>query len=188
MSEFPAPAGHTGPRHQPAGPVVVPRRQTDTFDTFYSAEKKHLVKFLMYQGASEFEADDAAHSALLAVLPDRWKTLSSPRAYLRKTALRCYLKQNDRKQEPTGEMPDLPGGLCPINRVLLSEEAAAVVDAIRQLPPAQRSVLAWSLDGFSTAEIASELKQTHAAVRQNLARARRQLKINLGLEEGETRE
>ncbi|WP_179202115.1 RNA polymerase sigma factor [Streptomyces caniscabiei] len=169
--------------------VAVPRRQPhEAFDALYSAEKDHLIKFLMYQGASQFEAADAAQDALAAVLPDRWQTLQTPRAYLRRAALRFYLRQTNLQEEPTGEVPDRPGLSSPVDRVLLSEETTTVLDAIRQLPPAQRSVLAWSMDGFSPAEIAAELKQPPAAVRQNLCRARRQLKINLGMEEGETRE
>ncbi|MGW1673404.1 RNA polymerase sigma factor [Streptomyces sp. NPDC002324] len=191
MSETPAPPGHTGPRPRQARPVVLPpfsRQSHETFDAFYAAEKKHLIKFLMYQGASEFEAADAVQDALAAVLPDRWQTLRTPRAYLRTAALRFYLRQCNLQEEPTDEVPDRPDASSPIDKVILSEEATSVLNAIRQLPPAQRSTLAWSLDGFSTAEIATELKQPPAAVRQNLCRARRQLKINLGLEEGETRE
>ncbi|MDX2601947.1 sigma-70 family RNA polymerase sigma factor [Streptomyces caniscabiei] len=121
----------------------------------------------------------------MAILPELWQTLDSPRAYLRRAALRFYLKQSNLREEPTSTLPDRPGGPCPVDKVVLSEEATAVLGAIRRLPPAQRSVLAWSLDGFSTAEIAAALKQTPAAVRQNYYRARQQLKINLGLEKGE---
>ncbi|WP_329266703.1 RNA polymerase sigma factor [Streptomyces sp. NBC_01451] len=189
MSELPAPAGHTGPRPQQVRSFVPsPAVHREDFDTFYVAEKKLLTKFLMYQGASEFEADDAAHQALLAVLPDLWTRLEYPGAYLRTAALRFYWRQNDRREQSTGEVPDMPGGICPVAKLALSEESRTVIDAIRQLPPAQRDVLAWSLDGFTAEEIAAALRRTPAAVRQNLHRARRQLKINLGLEEGETRE
>jgi DNA-directed RNA polymerase specialized sigma24 family protein len=51
--------------------------------------------------------------------------------------------------------------------------------------------MAWHLDGYGNTEIASQLKITAAAVRQNLCRGRHALKQRLGLEnddpEGEDR-
>jgi RNA polymerase sigma-70 factor (ECF subfamily) len=41
--------------------------------------------------------------------------------------------------------------------------------------------MAWYVDGFSPAEIAQELAADPAAVRQNLAKARRNLKKSLGI-------
>jgi RNA polymerase sigma-70 factor (ECF subfamily) len=41
--------------------------------------------------------------------------------------------------------------------------------------------MAWHLDGFSTAEIAESMGLEQAAVLQNLSRARRTLKQQLGI-------
>jgi RNA polymerase sigma-70 factor (ECF subfamily) len=67
--------------------------------------------------------------------------------------------------------------------VELRDEAQAVLAALADLPPKQRQVMAWSIDGFSPAEIASALGVDPAAVRQNLAKARKNLKQNLGITE-----
>ena len=49
------------------------------------------------------------------------------------------------------------------------------------LPPKQREVMAWHIDGFRSAEIAATLHIDPAAVRQNLVKARRNLKKKLGI-------
>ena len=53
--------------------------------------------------------------------------------------------------------------------------------ALAALPPKQREVMAWCIDGYSPAEIAGELGADPAAVRQNLAKARKNLKQMLGI-------
>ncbi|MEV6395886.1 sigma-70 family RNA polymerase sigma factor [Streptomyces sp. NPDC051907] len=57
--------------------------------------------------------------------------------------------------------------------------------ALGMLPPRQRQVMAWHLDGFSHSEISDELGTTVEAVRQNYARARASLKRSLGLTAGD---
>ncbi|WP_369212325.1 RNA polymerase sigma factor [Streptomyces flavofungini] len=66
----------------------------------------------------------------------------------------------------------------------LREEEARVYSALASLPPTQRRVLAWSLDGFTASEVSAELGMTTEAVRQNLSRARARLKDRLGLANG----
>ncbi|MFJ2736037.1 RNA polymerase sigma factor [Streptomyces sp. NPDC087317] len=61
----------------------------------------------------------------------------------------------------------------------LKEEEARVYAALAALPPLQRAVLAWHLDGFATSEIGDALDMTHEAVRQNLSRGRARLKTIL---------
>ncbi|MFJ3923284.1 RNA polymerase sigma factor [Streptomyces sp. NPDC090022] len=179
MTESPAPVGHPRPR-QRARPVLP--YPGDDFEVFYRREMNAVSVFLMHLGASPYEAADAAHEAFTRLLPDTWRTLEHPRAWLRTTALRCYWRQNDRRITPCDPVPDRPGGTCPVAEVLVGESQQRVIDALRRLPPAERDVMAWAMDGFTHEEISRTLGKTPAAVRQNYRRARTRLVALLGLD------
>ncbi|GAA3839062.1 hypothetical protein GCM10022403_084250 [Streptomyces coacervatus] len=188
MSETPASAGQqNGPVSQRTRPAPSPPRVfREDFDAFYVAEKPSLTAFLMFVGASTWEADDLAHETLIKLLPALWMTIEYPRAWMRKAAYYDYLKQHQRSREDlTDEMPDLPGGICPVSEVELSTQTNTVVEAVCQLPPTQRAVMAFVLDGAGTSEIADTLNMTNVAVRTNLSRARRRLMTTLSSEGGE---
>ncbi|MCX5554451.1 RNA polymerase sigma factor [Streptomyces sp. NBC_00038] len=141
--------------------------------------------FLMHQGASVYEAADAAHEAMAKLLPDLWQTLEHPRTWLRVTAQRCYWRQNNVRASPADPVPDRPGSTCPLTEAVFSEFQQSVLGALRQLPPTMRTVMAWDIDGFGYAEIADELGLTVGAVRQNISRARRRLISLLDLDKGD---
>ena len=65
--------------------------------------------------------------------------------------------------------------------VELRDEARTVLAALATLPSKQRQVMAWCIDGYTPAEIAREMGADSAAVRQNLAKARKNLKQMLGM-------
>jgi RNA polymerase sigma factor (sigma-70 family) len=50
-----------------------------------------------------------------------------------------------------------------------------VLAALQALPPRQRQVMAWIIDGFGAAEIARELGVSPESVRQSHAKARKNL-------------
>jgi DNA-directed RNA polymerase specialized sigma24 family protein len=62
---------------------------------------------------------------------------------------------------------------------LVSDAAAGgacqVLAALQALPPRQRQVMAWIIDGFGAAEIARELGVSPESVRQSYAKARKNL-------------
>ncbi|MEV0529935.1 sigma-70 family RNA polymerase sigma factor [Streptomyces sp. NPDC050439] len=152
-----------------------PARETDEdFTRCYEQQMGPLVRHLMRQGAAPHEAAEAAQAAFAEALT-RWPLITHPPAWLRRVAYRQYLRRPAR-EEPVADIPDLPGGVCPLTAVQLREEEARVYAALAGLPPLQRRVLAWVLDGFETAEIGRILDMTEAAVRQNLCRARARLK------------
>lgn len=155
-------------------PAQLPFRRDD-FEVFYTQEMTAVTVFLMHQGATPYEAADAAHEAMTKLLPDLWQTLEHPRTWLRVTAQRCYWRQNTTRTTPTDPLPDRPGGTCPLAAVVISEFQHTVLDALRRLPPTMRTVMAWDIDGFTYPEIAQALCMSPAAVRQNVSRARKRL-------------
>ncbi|MFJ5142777.1 RNA polymerase sigma factor [Streptomyces sp. NPDC088707] len=147
----------------------------DVFDALYISEMRAVTVFLMNLGASVYEAADAAHEAFLTLLPDKWRELEHPRAWLRTVAYRNYLRQVDRRDHPLDSVPDRPGGTCPVDLVLLTEEQTRILDALNQLSPAEREAMAWKLDGFTHEEAARFLGKSSAAVRKSYERARGRL-------------
>ncbi|MFB6931383.1 RNA polymerase sigma factor [Streptomyces chartreusis] len=182
MTEPPAVAG-TAAQHHLAVPGRPAVRRSD-FEAFYTSEMRAVSVFLMHQGATPYEAADAAHEAITKLLPDHWRTLEHPRAWLRVTAQRCYWRQTDSRTLPTDPVPDRPGGTCPVAEVALTATQQRIMNALHQLTPGRRTVMAWHLDGFDNHEIAQMLDMTPAAVRQNICRARKDLVAILDLDKG----
>jgi RNA polymerase sigma factor (sigma-70 family) len=190
--------GHAGPAERPwvtgpgreaagrkASPDAPPRPGDGSgvpaadFADCYAREMPGLVWFVMSLGASAEVAADAAQSAFADAFPV-WPAIRHPRAWLRRVAQRGYYRCGFR-ETPVESPPDQPGSLPTATAVELREEASAVLVALATLPPKQRQVMAWCIDGYSPAEIARELGADPAAVRQNLAKARKNLKQMLGI-------
>jgi RNA polymerase sigma factor (sigma-70 family) len=148
----------------------------------YAKELSSLVWFVMSLGASVHEAADVAQSAFVEAFPG-WDSIRHPRAWLRQVAGRIYYRRLGRTETPVEVIPDRQGPVSAATATEMRDEARAVLAALADLPPKQRQVMAWHVDGFSPAEIASALDVDPAAVRQNLAKARRNLKKQLGIAE-----
>jgi RNA polymerase sigma-70 factor (ECF subfamily) len=107
-------------------------------------------------------------------------TIRHPRAWLRRVAERAYYRRGFR-ETLVESPPERPGLLPTASAAELRDEARAVPAALATLPPKQRQVMAWCIDGHTPAEIARELGADPAAVRQNLAKARKNLKQLLAM-------
>ncbi|WP_193383758.1 MULTISPECIES: sigma-70 family RNA polymerase sigma factor [Streptomyces] len=171
-------------QRRPSVPAADDEVIREDFARYYQQHMPALIRFVMRYGADPYEAADAAQAAFIEAFR-AWHLIHSPAAWLRKVAFRQYLRQAPIPQEElTGDVPDRPAFSCPLDKVVLQEEEKRVYTALAQLPMKQRQVMAWHLDGFPTSEIATELGIQPHAVRQNLARARAQLKDLLGLTSG----
>ena len=163
----------TGKRNPVAG-----ARQAE-WEACYRAEMPLLIRYLMKCfGESDMrDAADAAQSAF-AELFAKWSTVRSPRAWLRTVAFRQMLRQPldyplDAHSEPS---------VFPASSALeLREQEQQVLAALRQLPLAQRQVLALVYDQFSCQEIAEITGKSGAAVRKNIERARAGMREILGV-------
>jgi RNA polymerase sigma-70 factor (ECF subfamily) len=151
-----------------------PDRAVD-FEDFYHREHLALIAFVKGHGASEQEAADAVQTAFVRVLPPKWETIRHPRAYLRTVAVRAYIESVPAMAagEPPDDLSD--PAVPPGERAEAREDAHRLREVLAMLPPLQRQVMAWHIDGFSHAEIAEHLGCRVTAVRQNFSRARRAL-------------
>jgi RNA polymerase sigma factor (sigma-70 family) len=153
------------------------------FSACYARELSSLVWFVMSLGADAHRAADVAQSAFAEAFVV-WDRIQHPTAWLRRVAGRLYYRHLDPRETPVQDVPDRQGPLSAASEVELRDEARAVLAALADLPPKQRQVMAWTIDGFSPAEIARELDIDPAVIRQSLAKARKNLKPQLGITGG----
>ena len=146
-------------------------------EAVYVAERAKLMRYLMSQGATQYEADDAVQEAFA----DAFKNpgvIRFPRAWLYRVALREYLKAGERvrtRETLTGE-PLASGRVAELN---LDEQA--ILEAAKNLPPRQRMVFGLTIAEFTPSEIAEQLGCDPAAVRQSLRKARDHVAEQLGI-------
>lgn len=139
-----------------------------------------MIWFVMSLGADYHHAADAAQSAFAEAFV-AWDRIEHPGAWLRRVAGRMYYRNLVINETPVDAVPDDSSQLSAASEAEFHDEASTVLAALADLPPKQRQVMAWSIDGFSPAEIARELDVDPATVRQNLAKARKNLKRLLGI-------
>lgn len=164
-----------------ATPTPRVERRTEVlkeFSEFYRAEYRTLLQAAMYAGANRHEADEATATAMKEVL-QRWGKLENPLAYARRAVISNFLKEKTRnldrirrrqveKHAGTAESREDPG-------MTVWEDSEWVMQMLNSLPPGQRNVMAFIVDGFTPTEIAALLGRSPAAIRQSLHDARLRL-------------
>jgi RNA polymerase sigma-70 factor (ECF subfamily) len=146
------------------------------FVQFFRAEHKKLIRFVIAIGAGGDEAAEIAQVAFFKAF-EGWDVIRAPRAWIRRVAANelTAARQAARRETPQGTLPDAPGPVSTALAVELTEEARQVLAALQALPPRQREVMAWIIDGFGAVEIARELGISPESVRQSHAKARKNL-------------
>ncbi|MEU4668124.1 sigma-70 family RNA polymerase sigma factor [Amycolatopsis sp. NPDC023774] len=142
------------------------------FDDFFRADFPLLVGFLRKQGHDRATAEDAAQEAMTKALA-LWDGITHRKAWVRKAGLRIA-NDHRRRQEREDWTPE-EDPVATANGSAGYEERELIVQALSRLPPRQREVLAWYIDGYSTGEIAALLSTRVSTVRSNLRHARKQL-------------
>jgi RNA polymerase sigma factor (sigma-70 family) len=157
----------------PAGPGGL--REAE-FAEFFRAEHKKLIRFVIAIGAGGEEATEIAQVTFVKAF-EGWEVIRAPRAWIRRVAVNELTagRRAARRETPQATLPDAPVPVSAALAVELTEEARQVLAVLRALPPGQRQVMAWIIDGFGAAEIARELGVSPASVRQSYAKARKNL-------------
>ena len=146
------------------------------FAEFFRAEHKKLIRFVMAIGAGSDEAAEIAQVTFVKAF-EGWYAIRAPHAWIRRVAANelTAARKAARRETPQATLPDQPGSVSATLAAELTEEARQVLAALRALPPGQRQVMAWIIDGFGAAEIARELGVSQQSVRQSHAKARKNL-------------
>jgi RNA polymerase sigma factor (sigma-70 family) len=150
----------------------------ERFASFYREEYLRTVLYLLQNGASEADAKDAAQEAMIQAYK-RWdQIVVSHRAWVRKAAYSCYLRQKEKVHRETPVVEPVPPRDCHASPAddHSEEEQLRIVALLRRLPAQQRQVAALFYDGMSLAEIANVVDKPIATVRSNLRYARIRLR------------
>jgi RNA polymerase sigma-70 factor (ECF subfamily) len=144
------------------------------FDDFFRRELRPLVWALMKIGAERFEAEDVAQAAMVEVWR-RWDSVASPRAYLRKVAVRAFSEgRRQRREFPAEEARE--HSLSSAEKLMSTETERLVVRLLGRLPPKQRIVMALTCEEFTPAEIAGIIDAPGTTVRAHLREARSKMR------------
>jgi DNA-directed RNA polymerase specialized sigma24 family protein len=155
----------------------------DDFDAFFRADFPALVAFLCKAGFEVETARDAAAEAMLHAL-EAWPTLEDPRAWVRRVAGRLLDAAGDARVDwPQAGDPQDDEKLA-----ALVDQHTGLIGLLASLPGRQRMVLAWSLDGFTPAQIAQALRIAPATVRSNLRHVRERLRRHRAAPPGDQRD
>lgn len=155
----------------------------EDFANFFRQNHSRVLAFLTYMGVDRPTAEEAVQEAFVQ-LSLRWNEVESPKSWLRTVSYR-YVLRNRRRLGRDIEVPSslISPELDSIHQdTYLTEETERVVAAIRSLPPQQRAIMAFTLDGYTPAEISKEIGVRAETVRSNLRKARQSLKTLLLLE------
>lgn len=162
----------------------------ESFEEFYRADYSTLLRFVMSRGVRLQSAEEVVQDVMAEALKN-WETLRNPRGWVRTAASHRLVRQeiNDRRRAKVARLLGIrdrvdtsAAGRTKPEWEPSSRHAGieAVRAALAQLPPAQREVMAYYIDGYRPEEIAREIGKTSAAVRANLREARRRLRDTLG--------
>jgi len=158
----------------------------EDFLNFHARNYHLVVRFLMLNGATLHEAQDASQEAFLDAWkqlkkPNGWRTIQDPRAWIRTVALRKYRRptRSPLRVSPVADIPDMSQP-DEIDHGELTTQAQYVLATLRDLDDDTRAVMAFHLDGFSTPQIAAHLGITDQKARDQLKKARKILARKLG--------
>jgi DNA-directed RNA polymerase specialized sigma24 family protein len=141
-------------------------------ETFFRAHWQSLVRSLLREGATLWEAQDAVAEAIREALR-RWHELTHPAAWVRIAARSHWLKQR-RGELLVPDVAALGEGQAADPRLSEYELAEWFEGLLAQLPPARREALELSARGLTPTEIAAKVGKTPEAIRTALRLGRRQ--------------
>jgi RNA polymerase sigma factor (sigma-70 family) len=153
---------------------------------FFDAHYHRVVRFLMHNGASLADAQDAAQEAfiesfqLMSQSPERWAAVTGKPTWIRTVALRRYRRPPGPRRRPltVGDaIPDRP--VLGPGHDELTVQAHLVLQALQALDEEARAVMAFDLDGIPAADTAGALGVTQQRVRDIRKKARTVLKQEL---------
>ena len=174
------PIGQPSPdssEHEPAAESLSEERAA--WISFYETHYQRVVRFVMlHDGTSLAAAQDAAHEAfieswaMVVTNPVRWVAITDQATWIRTMAVQKSRRPAGSRIRPQRhanvEIPDLPSP----KPCVVTVQTRAILQALRRLDAESRAVMAFYLDYFTTADIASALGITEQRVRDMKEKAR----------------
>jgi RNA polymerase sigma factor (sigma-70 family) len=163
------------PLQRPSSAQLADTQNFLGFDEFYRRFVPSLVAFLVWQGARFVEAADIVQEIMCRVCQE-WAKINQPMTWARTAASQELARRIASLEDDTDRQLFARNSLVPESfdgEIWGSRHE--VLRMLDRLSSRQRQVMAWTLEGYSPAEIASELHLDFDVVRANLAQARRTL-------------
>ncbi|MGV9394145.1 sigma-70 family RNA polymerase sigma factor [Streptomyces olivaceus] len=174
-TEPPAPGPDGTPHSGPRATTAEVETTSEDFADFYHRTYATYLAYASRFTASRDGAQDAVHDTFTDLYA-RWSTIRQPASYGVRT-LRHKLQDQARRMArtvPTYTFDDSPDEVALADLV---ERRTTLLQALRELPPTRRRiVVAYYIQDFTTAEIATSLGITPSTVRAHLVHARRDLR------------
>lgn len=152
-----------------------------TFENFFRANYRPLLRVAGYAGASTEEAEDAVQQAMIEV-SRHWHRLDDPWPWACRAVVNNYRKVRKREAQRLARTAN-GGHVTPAGyddtALTVWEDQQWIDQMLSRLPPVQRQVMAFVVEQWRPAELAQMLGKTDATVRQNLKLARDRLKQEL---------
>ncbi|WP_194838606.1 RNA polymerase sigma factor [Nocardia sp. XZ_19_369] len=158
-------------------PSVV--EQEVAFAAFYRESAPRLIGFLVLQGARPADAAEITQEVMIKLWRS-WSVVTKPMAWARVTASRALARRMAAIEEDLiAEFGERSAVLAADSGIDEWIENNHYYRLLRALPPRQRQVMVWTMEGYSSVEIAELLRLNPATVRSNLRKARRALATEL---------
>jgi len=158
-------------------------KATDELERQFAALRPDLVRFATWLSRDRALAEDVVQESLLRAWKARDSLLEEKAAkpWLLTIVRREYARTFERKRLPTVDVDELVAREEPVLSQGSDTDVADIRRAMFALPDEYREpLLLQVLMGYSTAEIAGELKLSQPAVLTRLFRARNRLRTLLG--------
>lgn len=160
--------------------------RSPTFPKGWLAHYRELIGTWKRRSSSSFDAEDAAHDAIVGMLENGGSTIENKRAYLHRSVANGLINRYRREQSfPTLPLHELSESEHPVMdgveaATQVSELSQALSDALGELPPACQQVFAWHrLEGWTVPEIAAQMGLSVSMVEKHLTRTMRHLRQRL---------
>jgi RNA polymerase sigma-70 factor (ECF subfamily) len=145
------------------------------YSEFYRNFAPRLFAFLIYQGAQRVDAAEIVQDTMTKAWQS-WSTIQHPMAWTRRVASRALARRiGSVEEQPVATVPEQSALLRARSDMDAWEQKHDLLRVLALLPPRQRQIMAWTLDGYAPAEISAELGLPGEVVRANLKKARRSM-------------
>ncbi|MEV6562301.1 sigma-70 family RNA polymerase sigma factor [Nocardia sp. NPDC051756] len=150
------------------------------FSDFYRSFSPRLFAFLIYQGARSADAAEIVQDTMTKAWQS-WSTIRYVEAWTRRVASRALVRRiASLEEDSVAAVPEQSALLATHAEMDAWEQKHDLLRVLALLPPRQRQIMAWTLEGFTPGEISAELLLSADAVRSNLKKARRSIARHLG--------
>ncbi|MFJ6394049.1 RNA polymerase sigma factor [Streptomyces sp. NPDC091972] len=159
-----------------------PEPQVEEFEEFFRAWFPRLVAIMVRRGYSLEDAKDSATDAMISLLQN-WEKVSHKVAWVTLTANRLALRSAMRQSKVSDLYRRADSGE---NVALSADQILLPADLLKQireiLPPKQREIFYFSMEGYSSKEISELTGSSPATVRSQLRHAREKIIKELDLD------